>query len=134
MSRRKSVSQAYEGVPSIEQLFADGDSRRVCLVGAVILKRAAIAKLVGKETLTDEEFREACERKETHDAVLTEMTAQVKAKGLLGFQQIRDIHLDIITWSTDNHGLTPTFKLRRKNLADRSKQEIEELYATITQA
>jgi long-chain acyl-CoA synthetase len=128
------VSQAYEGVPSIEQLFVYGDSGRICLVGVVIPKRAAIAKMVGKgEELTDEEFKEACGRKEVHDMVLEEMTAQAKAKGLFGFQQIRDIHLDTATWTADNNMLTPTLKLRRKNLADRYRQEIDALYAKMAE-
>jgi long-chain acyl-CoA synthetase len=62
------------------------------------------------------------------------MTTQAKAKGLFGFQQVREIHLDTVSWSPDNNLLTPTLKLRRKNLADKYRQEIEALYVKMTEA
>jgi long-chain acyl-CoA synthetase len=128
------VTQAYEGVPAVEQLFVYGDSGKICLVGVVIPRRAVIASMVGKETLSDPEFAEAVRRKEVHDTILEAMTVQGKARGLFGFQQIRDIHLDTTIWSPDNSLLTPTLKLRRKNLSDRYRKEIEALYANIAAA
>jgi long-chain acyl-CoA synthetase len=125
------VSQAYEGVPSIEQLFVYGDSGRVCIVGVVVPRRGAVAKILGKDEISNDEFRAACRNADVHDAILAEMQERAKAKKLLGFQQIRDIHLDSTIWSPDNNLLTPTFKIRRKELADRYRNEIEALYERI---
>jgi long-chain acyl-CoA synthetase len=127
------VSQAYAGIESIEQLFVYGDSGKICLVGIVLPRRAAVAQIIGKEELTDAEFAEAVTRKEVHDRILAEMNEKAKARGLFGFQQVRDIHLDTTVWSPDNDLLTPTFKIRRKNLTDKYRKEIDALYAKIVE-
>jgi long-chain acyl-CoA synthetase len=123
------VTQAYAGVAAIEQLFVYGDSGRLCLVGVIIPRRAEVAKILGKVELTDEEFKAACANKVVKDAILEEMGVAAKARGLFGFQQVKAIHLDTRIWTADNNLLTPTFKVRRKALADYYKPDIEALYA-----
>jgi long-chain acyl-CoA synthetase len=122
------VAQAYEGLAAVEQIFVYGDSGRLCLVAVVIPKRGEVAKIVGKEELTDGEFGEVCKSAAVKAAILAQMDASAKARGLFGFQQVKAIHLDTLVWTADNSLLTPTFKLRRKALADHYRQEIEALY------
>jgi long-chain acyl-CoA synthetase len=128
------VQQAYEGIPTIEQLFVYGDSGRICLVGVVIPRKAEIAKIIGKETLSDAEFTAACTNRVVNDPIMEQMAATAKARGLLGFQQVRGIVLDTVPWSPDNNMLTPTFKLRRKNLADKYRAQIDALYTRLAEA
>jgi long-chain acyl-CoA synthetase len=125
------VTLAYAGVEAIEQLFVYGDSGRICLVGVVIPRRAVVAKMRGKDTLSDQEFTEACGSEALKSEILEQMTAEGKARGLLGFQQVRGIVLDSVLWSPDNNLLTPTFKIRRKALADKYREQINALYATL---
>jgi long-chain acyl-CoA synthetase len=128
------VTRAYEEVPAIEQLYVYGDSGRVCLTAVIIPRRAEIAKILGKAELTDVEFKEACANTAVKSAVLEQMGVAAKARGLFGFQQVKGIHLDTLVWSPDNNLLTPTFKVRRKALADHYRQEIEALYKEIATA
>jgi long-chain acyl-CoA synthetase len=123
------VTQAYEEtVPYIQQLYVYGDSGRSCLIGFIVPKRAEVAKFLGKETITNEEFAAACNDPKLKEAVLEQMNAAAKAKGLFGFQWVKAIHLDPREWSADNSLLTPTLKVRRKALGDFYAKEIEAIY------
>ena len=51
-----------------------------------------------------------------------------KERKLLGFQKIVRIALVDDEWSIENGILSPTFKAKRKVLADRYRTQIEELY------
>jgi long-chain acyl-CoA synthetase len=128
------VTLAYAGVEAVEQLFVYGDSGRICLVGVVIPRRAVIAKMQRKEALSDAEFAEACRSAELKAQILEQMTVEGKARGLLGFQQIRGIILDTVPWSPDNNLLTPTFKIRRKALSDKYREQINALYESLETA
>jgi long-chain acyl-CoA synthetase len=123
------VTQAYEeNVPFLQQLYVYGDSGRTCLIGFIVPKRAEVAKFLGKETISDEEFAQACKSENLKNAVLEQMNAAAKAKQLFGFQWVKAIHLDHREWTPDNNLLTPTLKVRRKALADFYAKEIEEIY------
>jgi long-chain acyl-CoA synthetase len=122
------VTQAYDGVPTIEQLYVYGDSGRVCLIAVIIPRRAEVAKILGKAELSDDEFKAACTNRVVKDAILAAMNEAAKARGLFGFQQVKAIHLDTKVWTADNNLLTPTFKVRRKALADYYRQDIDALY------
>jgi long-chain acyl-CoA synthetase len=122
------VTQAYDGVPAIEQIYVYGDSGRLCLVAVIIPRRAEVAKILQKAELTDDEFKAACSDTVVKDSILRAMDSAAKARGLFGFQQVKAIHLDTRIWTADNNLLTPTFKVRRKALADYYRQEIDALY------
>jgi long-chain acyl-CoA synthetase len=123
------VTHVYEEVTAIEQIFVYGDSGRLCLVAIVIPRRAVVAGMLNKEKLTDEEFKAACRNAAVKEQIMEAMNSAAKAKGLFGFQQVKGIYLDSVLWSPDNNLLTPTFKVRRKALADYYRNEIEAVYA-----
>jgi long-chain acyl-CoA synthetase len=106
------VTQAYDGVPAIEQLYVYGDSGRLCLVTVIIPRRDEVAKILGKAALSDDEFKAACSDKVVKDTILALMN------DAFGFQQVKAIHLDTRVCTADNDLLTPTVKARRKALAD----------------
>jgi long-chain acyl-CoA synthetase len=125
------VSQAYEDIPIIQQLYVYGDSGRICLVAVIIPRKDEVAKFLGKGTLTPEEYQAACANPALNAAILEQMTAAGKAKKLFGFQQVKGIILDSKEWTADNNFLTPTFKIRRKFLADYYRKQIDDLYAEL---
>jgi long-chain acyl-CoA synthetase len=124
------VTQVFEAVPIVKQIFVYGDSKRPCLVAVVVPQVEVVAVIVGKASLSEEEFAEACERAEVKQAVMAQLGAAAKEK-LPGFQAVRTVHLEPIEWTTANELLTPTFKLKRRKLTEKYRGVIEQLYSQI---
>jgi long-chain acyl-CoA synthetase len=106
-----------------------GDSVRDCLVAIVVPKKNEVAKLFGKETLTDEEFRERCKEKRLVDEIKKQLDELARERQFPGYEKIRNLACEPEDWNTTNDLMTPTFKLRRKKLTEKYKTVIEQLYA-----
>lgn len=63
-------------------------------------------------------------------AILAELQAQGKARGLQGFEIPKGIHLDPVAWTPDDL-LTPSFKLKRADAKKKYAAEIEALYGKL---
>jgi long-chain acyl-CoA synthetase len=122
------VTQAYEECKFISQLFVYGDSTKTALVGVVIPRIEAVAEFLGRPRITDYEFAEACRSQSLREAIMEEMNIVAAAKHLFDFQCVKAIHVDSHAWTPENDLLTPTFKIRRRALADHYRVQIEELY------
>jgi long-chain acyl-CoA synthetase len=123
------VTQAYEDCRFISQLFVYGDSTKTYLVGIVVPRAEAVASFLGKDRINEEEFGEACRSDGLRQAIMSEMDATAAAKRLFEFQCVKAIHVDSRAWTPDNDLLTPTFKIRRRALAEYYKTQIDALYA-----
>jgi long-chain acyl-CoA synthetase len=122
------VTQAYEDSKFISQLFVYGDSTKTYLVGVVVPKMEAVAEFAGRAQISDAEYEELCRSEKLRRVIMEEMTAIASAKGLLDFQCVKAIHVDSRAWTPDNDLLTPTFKIRRRALAEHYREAIEDLY------
>jgi long-chain acyl-CoA synthetase len=122
------VTQAYEECKFIAQLFVYGDSTKTYLVAVVIPRAEVVADFLGRPRITEHEFAEACRSEALRQAIMEEMNAVASAKHLFDFQCVKAIHVDAYTWTPENDLLTPTFKIRRRALADHYRTQIEELY------
>jgi long-chain acyl-CoA synthetase len=122
------VTQAYEDAKFISQLFVYGDSTKTYLIDIVVPKRNAVAQFLGKPSIGDDEYTDACQLETLRRAIMSEMSALAIAKGLLEFQRVRAIYVDSRAWTPDNNLLTPTFKIRRRALSEYYRQQIDDLY------
>lgn len=118
----------FEAAPLIEHIFVYGDAARPYLVGIVIPSLPAVSQFLGKPRITKDEYVAALTTKELKDAVMEQINDVAKEKKLLGYQKVVRIALVDDEWSIENGILSPTFKAKRKVLADRYKTQIEELY------
>jgi long-chain acyl-CoA synthetase len=123
------LTLTYEQAILVAQIFVYGDSTRDCLVAIVVPTRAEVAKFLGKERLSDEEFAQACASNDLCDAVKGQLDALAAERRLPGYERIRKVACEPIPWTTDNDMLTPTYKLRRKKLTDKYRAVIDQLYA-----
>ena len=54
--------------------------------------------------------------------------------GLRGFERIQKFTVDSEGWSVDNGMLTPTLKVRRRQVEERFKALVDEMYARLDRA
>jgi len=125
------LTQIYDSCDLVAQTFVYGDSSRVCLVGVIVPDQMAVAKFLGKQSLTTAEFAQACKSEKLKNAIMQQLSDVAKDKKLFGYMFIKAIALDSEPWSVENELLTPTFKLKRKKLEIKYKPVIEQLYKTM---
>ena len=130
------LTQTFESVnPKVcDQIFIYGDSTRNCLVAIVVPNRDSVAKFLGKTSITDDEYKEACGTEALCNEIKDRLEKFAIEKNLPGYERVRSVACEWDPWTVDNGCMTPTLKLKRKILTERYKQKIEELYlATTTQ-
>ena len=118
----------------IGQCFVYGDSLQSALVAIVVPDEEAVrswARNHGDEGLAQAPFGEICKSDVLKSTILSEINALSKAGNLNSLETVKAIHLDPEHFSVENGLLTPTFKMKRKQIKDNYEREIESLYATL---
>ena len=118
------VEQAIMVDPLFEQVFVVGEDRPFIACVAVVNKVewAAIAQSLGLDPDLDESLQHAAAER----AVLTHIEKQTKS--FAKYAVPRAVHLVREPWTIDNGLMTPTLKLKRKNLMSRFADDIEQMY------
>ncbi len=110
--------------PLIEQVMIIGENRpylcALCVLDPDRWEEFASAHGfdVNKPTILHEEA--------TEKAVLERIAEQVRL--FPGYAQVRRIHLSLDPWTVDNGLLTPTLKLKRKQVVERLNEPVTQLY------
>ena len=125
------LTQIYDSVDLVAQFFVYGDSSRTCLVAIIVPSLPDVAKFLGKNNLSEQEFIQACKSHELKKEIQKRCDEMAKREKLFGYQFIRNIYLDNDSWTIENELLTPTFKLKRKKLETKYKPIIEDLYKSL---
>jgi long-chain acyl-CoA synthetase len=118
------VEQALLRDPLIEQAYVFGEGRP--FIGCVLQLQAQAWTALAAGLGLDPEAPESLSAAAAVRAVEARMTARTAALPRHG--QPRRAILTLAPWTTDNGLLTPTLKLKRRNLQARFDAEIERLY------
>ncbi|OCB84221.1 acetyl-CoA synthetase-like protein [Sanghuangporus baumii] len=129
------IENAYDLSPLIAQIYVHGDSLRDHLVGIVVPDPIQLAPLVSKlygKPIAPEDstiLADAIRDTRVVQAILDEMNEEAKNAGLKGFETVKKIHVTLEPFTVDNNMLTPTFKLRRRDVVAKYKDVLEQLYS-----
>ncbi|ELP93529.1 long-chain-fatty-acid--CoA ligase, putative [Entamoeba invadens IP1] len=111
----------------IQDVFVYGNSLKNYLIGVVVPNFDSLklwAKANNKTLGTKEEI---CKSKEINEMIVKEMSIVADQTGLKGFEKVRKIVLHDKVFDTAREFITPSMKLKRKNLYDYFKDDIEAL-------
>jgi long-chain acyl-CoA synthetase len=122
------ITLSYERALLVSQIFIYGDSSRPYLVAIVIPAKKQVEALFGKSTMSDQDFKEACQSEKLRGAIKEQLDQIATEQKFPGYERIRRVACDYEEWTTANDLMTPTFKLRRKKLETKYKAVIEQLY------
>ena len=120
--------------PLIAQCFVYGDSLQNSLVAIVVPDEApalAWAKDQNDSRLAQASFAEVCKSEQLKSAILSDIRSQSKAGNLNSLETVKAIHVDSEQFAVENGLLTPTFKMKRKQMKEKYEREIEKLYASL---
>jgi long-chain acyl-CoA synthetase len=124
------IASFFEAGPLIEHCYVHGDSTRVYLVAIIAPNRGGVEAWAGRGKLSDAEFSAHVRSPELKAAIAKQIKEISDQKKLLGYQRVQAIELLEDTWTIENGVLSPTFKPKRKVLAERYRKQIEALYAS----
>eukprot|EP00898_Chlorokybus_atmophyticus_P000752 jgi/Chlat1/1678/Chrsp127S01919 len=113
----------------VSQVFVYGDSFQSVLVTIVVPDEAALSEWASaQDPPLSASFAELCESPAASKAVLADMQAVGRAQKLHGFEIIKAVLLTPEPFSVENDLITPSFKLKRPQLKNRFKPQIDAMY------
>ncbi|XP_040260994.1 long-chain-fatty-acid--CoA ligase 6 isoform X1 [Bufo bufo] len=125
------IENIYIRSEPLSQIYVHGDSLQAFLVG-IVVPDAEVMPGWAKKKGFDGTFAELCNNLEVKKTIMADMVRLGKESGLHSFEQVKAVHIHKEMFTVQNGLLTPTLKARRRELRDFFKQEIEELYATVS--
>ncbi|RNA35284.1 long-chain-fatty-acid-- ligase 5 [Brachionus plicatilis] len=124
------IEAVYLTCDLIAQIFVHGNSLKSSLVGIVVPDEAAVlawAKHKGLEL----NLKTLSASPMLKSDILNCMETMAKAKGLSGFEKVKDIFVYPEGFSIQNGLLTPTFKSKRAELKQFFANEINQMYKNL---
>jgi len=129
------IESVYAACPIVQQIYVHGDSLQSYLVAIVIPDPVVLAKVASEvwgKKVNEGDSRildEAVKDKKVVKAVLDLLTKDGVRYGLKGYEFAKRLYLTNEPFSVGNSCLTPTMKLRRREVQKRYKPELDALYA-----
>ncbi|KAI8615949.1 hypothetical protein BC830DRAFT_242483 [Chytriomyces sp. MP71] len=138
------IENIYQKNNLVAQIYVHGDSLQAELV-AIVVPDAEYAIPLARDNgvlpadTTDPGptaqnapphplLKKVCESEKMEDLILADITKTGKEFGLKGFEFVKKIHLDYNGFTMENGLITPTFKLKRNEAADRYRSFIDAMY------
>jgi len=81
--------------------------------------------------LTSIDTKELCKSKALNAEILNDIKRLAKENGLHGFETPKTIYLEHEPFTVESGLVTPTFKMKRQQLRDHYKAQIDDMYATM---
>lgn len=113
--------------PIIDQVCLVGEGMKT--IGALVVpNRTYVSKVAGKMQIDDSDYKKLLERQE----ILGEFQKIINGVNvnLPSYEQIKIFKLIAEPFSQENNELTPTLKLRRKNIFEHYQPEIDAMFST----
>jgi len=121
----------YKRCPYVAQVWVYGNSFQRYLVALIVPDWEMLGPFLEKNGFTEKDHKKLVEDKKVVDLVHKDMLDTAKKAKLHGFEFVKAIRLSDETFSVDNDLLTPTFKLKRPQLLERYKKEVDAMYVDI---
>ncbi|TPX63252.1 hypothetical protein CcCBS67573_g08733 [Chytriomyces confervae] len=138
------IENIYQKNNFVAQIYVHGDSLQAELVAVVVPDAEYAIPLARENGILPENtpnpgptannapphplLQKVCESEKMKALLLKEISKTGKELGLKGFEFVKAIHLDAAGFTMENGLITPTFKLKRNEAADRYRPFIDAMY------
>eukprot|EP00892_Ulva_mutabilis_P009730 jgi/Ulvmu1/7129/UM034_0035.1 len=128
------VEAEYKKCSAIDQIWVYGNSFESCLVAVAVPNRSKLLSWAGGAGVQTEDWAALCNDAGARAMILSELQAQGKASKLRGFEMLKAVHLHPEEFSIENDLITPTFKLKRPQLLEFFKGQVDGMYTSLKRA
>lgn len=111
----------------VAQIFVHGSGLESQLVAVVVPDQENLLQWATKEGIKGD-FKAVCANSATKAFLLKELKSTAEQNKLLGYEFVKNIHLEHELWSADNGILTPTMKLKRFECKQKYESVLNQLY------
>lgn len=115
----------------IAQIFVYGDSLQSSLVAIVVPEEEVVMNWAKQQNLHEQSFDSLCRSERLNETILMDIETKSREMGLKGFETVRGIALEANLFTLENGLMTPTFKLKRREIHDAYEAQIAALYEKI---
>lgn len=128
------IEQTYSSHPLIAQLYVHGDSLQSYLLGVLVPELPTLADLISKTLRVHvaaddvQKLQEYLANPKVQSTIQNALNAQAKHHKLKGFECVKKVHVTLEPFTVENDMLTPTFKLRRRDVYARYKKILDDMY------
>jgi long-chain acyl-CoA synthetase len=123
----ENLESIYGQCSAVDQIWVYGNSFEATLVAVVVPNQSALEKWAQTNGV-EGDFSQLCKDPKAKEFILSELGATGKMKKVKGFEVIRGVYLDSLPFDLERNLVTPTFKLKRPQLLQFYKMEIDALY------
>jgi long-chain acyl-CoA synthetase len=124
------VEAQLKTCPLIDNICVYGDSTKEFCVALVVPNQQQLKDLALKKGIGALSFEELCQSPEVERVVIGELNDHGKKSKLEKFELPAAVKLVTEVWSPDMGLVTAAFKLKRKDIQERYKHEINRMYAS----
>lgn len=124
------VEAELKTCPIVENICVYGDSSKNYTVALVVANPRNLADLAARIGLPEMEFEQLCQNSDVEKAVIKELADHARKCGLEKFEVPAAVKLVTEVWSPDMGLVTAAFKIKRKDIQERYKEDIKRMYAS----
>ncbi|XP_072937242.1 long-chain-fatty-acid--CoA ligase 4 [Epargyreus clarus] len=124
------VEAELKTCPIVENICVYGDSSKNFTVALLVPNPQRLAELAQRAGLPDMDFDQLCQHPAVEKAVVKELADHARKCGLERFEVPAAVKLCTEVWSPDMGLVTAAFKIKRKDIQERYKEDIKRMYAS----
>ncbi|XP_045768006.1 long-chain-fatty-acid--CoA ligase 4 isoform X2 [Maniola jurtina] len=114
----------------VENICVYGDSSKTYTVALLVPNPRHLQELAARIGVTETDFEQLCQNSAVEKAVVKELAEHARKCGLEKFEVPAAVKLCTEVWSPDMGLVTAAFKIKRKDIQERYKEDIKRMYAS----
>ncbi|XP_069356137.1 long-chain-fatty-acid--CoA ligase 4 isoform X4 [Maniola hyperantus] len=114
----------------VENICVYGDSSKTYTVALLVPNPRHLQELAARVGVTETDFEQLCQNSAVEKAVVKELAEHARKCGLEKFEVPAAVKLCTEVWSPDMGLVTAAFKIKRKDIQERYKEDIKRMYAS----
>ncbi|KAI9142081.1 acyl-CoA synthetase [Paraphysoderma sedebokerense] len=123
------LESIYASSQFVQRICLYGDSEKYFLVAIVVPIPAAIEKFAKENGISYSSWEDLCHKEAIQNAVLADLTKVGKSAKLVSAEMVKGVVLGDEEWTPQNGYLTAAMKLKRREVVNKFKSEIDAVYA-----
>jgi long-chain acyl-CoA synthetase len=124
----ENLESIYGQCDAVDQIWVYGNSFESTLVAVCVPNQPALEEWA-KSNGVEGDFTAICKDPKAQAHIMAALNVTGKLKKVKGFEAIRGVILEPLPFDVERNLITPTFKLKRPQLLEFYKTQIDEIYA-----